>query len=99
MQNRALDLVSSSYLVARLLAQDKLQLKADKVMGQVNFVDKQVRDNREQAMDVQAIVNRTSGKDPERTFLMYLTGTGVYISARHCLSLFISLVGWGESAS
>ena len=78
MQNRALDLVSSSNLVERLLAQDKLPLKADMVMGQVNFVDKQVRDNREQAMDVQAIVNRTSGKDPERTFHIYLTDTGVH---------------------
>ena len=69
MQNRALDLVSSSNLVERLLAQDKLTLKADKVMGQVNFVDKQVRDNREHAMDVQAIVNRTSGNDQNVHFL------------------------------
>ena len=64
MQNRALDLISSTNLVERLLAQEKLPVKDDKVMSQLDFIDEQVKANREQAMAVEAIVNRTSGKDP-----------------------------------
>ena len=81
MQSRALDLVASSNLVERLVALDEMPPKADQdqIVGNENFVDKHVLENREQAMAVRAIVERTSGCNPVCKVLTYLKPTGVFI--------------------
>ena len=79
MQSRALDLVESSNLVDRLLVCDELPLKANKVVVPEHFVDEDVEGNKEQAMAVKAIVERTSGKNQVRTVLIHPTRTWVHI--------------------